>query len=231
MLRGTARLKELMEATDRKVKVVTIEGAEVRRVLLRTGIKYYRAGIEMYLLEQVIARVERAREKEKQNLAECLTVDSQAIFSDQWIDVAGQMMPEGRFEALCEQIESATISSVNELQKLLTEIHAAYAEDEWAWNVWAYQQHFGKDVLDMNADDLRTAAESWRDIRTKFLRLILNDADKEFESVTQTGFGISSTQEQRTADFSGVRGPYEQNKFVQQIEAEIIEVSRRVKAL
>jgi hypothetical protein len=231
MLRGTDRLKELMQATDRKVKVVTIEGAEVRRVLLRTGIKYYRAGIEMYLLEQLIARVERAREKGKQNLAECLTVDSQAIFSDQWIDVAGQMMPEGRFEALCEQIESAAISSVNELQKRLTEIHAAYAEDEWAWTVWAYQQHFGKDVLDMNADDLRTAAESWRDIRTKFLRLILNDAGKEFESVTQTGFGISSTQEQRMADFSGVRGPYEQNKFVQQIEAEIIEVARRVEAL
>jgi hypothetical protein len=232
MLRGTARLQELMDTTDRSVKVVTIEGAEVRRVLLRTGIKYYKAGIEMYLQERLVSRVERAHRVGNHHQAiGSLTVDSQAVFSDQWIDLAGQLMPETRFDTLCEQIETGQIGSVAELQAALMEIHTHYEEDEWAWTVWAYQQHFGQEVTRLTTADLRAAAESWRDVRTKFLKLILYDAGKEFESVTQTGFGISPTQSQRMADFTGVRGTCEQNKFVRQIEQEIMEVAQRVEAL
>ncbi len=231
MLRGTARLKELMKTTDRSVKVVTIEGAEVRRVLLRTGVKYYRAGIEMYLLERLISRVERAREAGNQNLANCLSVDSQAIFSGEWIDLAGQLMPQDRFETLCARIETGQIDSIHDLQKKLTEIHSCYEKDEWAWTVWAYQQHFGREVSSMTTDDLKAAAKAWQGVRTKFLKLILNDASKEFESVTQTGFGIDPEPSQREADFIGVRGTYEENKFVQQIEEEIAEVARRVEAI
>jgi hypothetical protein len=231
MLRGTARLKGLMDTTDRSVKVVTMEGAEVRRVLLRTGIKYYRAGIEMYLLERLVSRVERARETENQNLASSLAVPKQAVFSADWIDLAGQLMPWERFDTLCEQIESGQIDSVAELHAALTRIQASYEEDEWAWTVWAYQQHFGQEVVRMTAGDLKVAAESWRVVRTKFLQRILNDAGKEFESVMQTGFGISPEEPQRMADFTGVRGTYQQNKFVQQIEQEIAEVAHRVEAL
>jgi len=231
MLRGTARLQELLKTTDRSVKVVTIEGAEVRRVLLRTGIKYYKAGIEMYLQERLVSRVEGARHVENQHPPYgSLAVDSQAVFSELWIDLAGQLMPEKRFDTLCKQTETGRIGSVAELQSALTEIHSGYEEDEWAWTVWAYQQHFGQDVIHMTADDLKSAAESWRDVRTKFLKLILNDAGKEYESITQTGFGINPKESQREADFTGVRGTYQQNKFVQQIKQEIAEVSRRVEA-
>lgn len=231
MLRGSAQLKERMDATDRGVKFVTIGGAEVRRVLLRTGIKYYRAGIEMYLQERLVSRVELARQAGNQNLASSLAVDSQAVFSEEWIDVAGQLMAQARFDALCEQVESAQVHSVAELQTSFKHIQAGYREDEWAWTVWAYQQHFGQQVVHMTAGDLQAVARSWRDVRTKFLKLILNDAGREFESVTQTGFGISPLQSQCTADFTGVRGTYEQNSFVQQIEQEITKVARRAEAI
>jgi len=231
MLRGTAHLQELMKTTDRSVKTVTIEGTEVRRVLLRTGIKYYRAGIEMYLLERLVSQIEQAREAGNQDLASSLAVSGQAVLSEEWVDLAGQMMPQKRFETLCERIETGQIGSIRELQTAVTDIHSCYEKDEWAWTIWAYRQHFGQDVASMTAEDLKTAVQSWQDVRTKFLKLILNDAGKEFESVTQTGFGRSPEQSQRETDFTGVRGTYPQNKFVQQIEQEIEEVARRVETL
>lgn len=73
--------------------------------------------------------------------------------------------------------------------------------------------------------------QKWNQVRTKFLKLILNDAAKEFEEVTQTGFGYSHDAVERLADFSAVRGTFEENKFVAQIRDEIAEVGRRADAI
>jgi hypothetical protein len=231
MLRGTDMLRELMETTDRSKKMVTIHGAEVRRVLLRTGIKYYRGGIEMYLRERLVSCVEKARQEGRGDLAGVLAVAPDAIFSEEWIDLAGQMMPQARFETLCDSIESGEIDSVEQLQAALAAIFAQYADDEWAWVVWAYQKHFGEDATAMSAEEVKAAAQSWRDTRTKFLRLILGDANREFEELTRTGFGLDLTETARDADFMGVRGGYDENKFVLQIQNEIEEIARRVAAI
>lgn len=227
MLRGTDKLRELMETTDRSKKTVTIHGAEVRRVLLRTGVKYYRGGIEMYLRERLVSRVEKGNG----DLANALAIAPDAVFSEEWVDLAGQMMPLSRFEALCDSIESGQIGSVEELQAAFTDIFAQYADDEWAWVVWAYKKHFNENVATMSADDVKAAALSWRDTRTKFLKLILGDANREFEELTRTGFGLDLTETTRDADFTGVRGCYDENKFVLQIRNEIEEIAKRVAAI
>ncbi len=227
MLRGLQKLRESSESTDRSKAVVTIDGAEVRRVLLRKGMKFYEAGIEMYLQERLVDRIEKARGQNGASLDVC----KDAVFSEEWIDVAGQMMPWGRFETLCERVESGAIGSVDELQSAFAQIHELYGEDEWAWVAWAYQKHFGQSVVEMSADDQKGGAESWRKSRTKFLNLIAGDAGKEFNEMTSTGFGVRPDATERDDDFVAVRGTQDGNKFVKQIQEQIDEVSRRADSI
>jgi uncharacterized protein DUF4954/uncharacterized protein DUF6819 len=233
MLRGKKRLQELSKTTDRGQSIVTIQGAEVRRVLLRKGARFYQAGIEMYLQERLVSRLEAMSGKEETEKKEGsgLAVSSAAVFSEEWIDLAGQMMPRQRFDHLCDSLESKDIDSVEELRSALLQIHEAYGEDEWAWVVWAYQQHYGDSITAMSPADIRSKIASWSELRTKYLHLILGDAEKEFQQATRTGFGLVADGEQADEDFLAVRGTYEDNKFVRQMHDEIAEVARRAKEI
>jgi hypothetical protein len=231
MLRGVEILGNLASTTDKAKKTVTIQGAEVRRVLLRTGVKYYRAGIEMYLRERLVTRLETARAEGETNLSRALAVPANAVLSQEWVDLAGQMMPEARLQELAARVESGALASVEALQAALAEIHEAYADDEWAWVVWAYERQFKQRVAAMTDGDVREAAEAWATLRTKFLKLILGDAEKEFASLTRTGFGLQPSPAERDADFTAVRGTFDENAFVHQVREEIAAVNRRAKAI
>ncbi|MDC0936154.1 DUF4954 family protein [Pirellulales bacterium] len=231
MLRGSTRLSQLHKETPRSIKIVAVNGTEVRRVLLRTGVKYYRAGIEMYLLERLVSRIEQARAAGQNDLSQALALDAGAIFSEEWIDVAGQLMPRARFDQLCQHLERGELETVEQLHAELGQFHAAYTADEWAWVSWAYERIFEQQPQHLSLKSVQQAAQQWKQVRTKFLNLILNDASKEFENVTQTGFGHSDKAEERVADFTTVRGTFDENKFVVQIRAEITDVEQRTDAI
>ncbi len=224
MLRGTEKLREASESTDTAKSIVTLDGAEVRRVLLRKGIRFYKAGIEMYLQERLLSRFEATGAKDPSRR---LVVEDAAVFSEEWIDLAGQMMPQSRFERLCTHIESGEIDTVAGLQSALLQIHDAYHEDEWAWVSWAYEKHFGTSIAELSVEEIKSAAKSWGELRTKFLHLILGDAEKEFQPRTRTGFGLLGPDDEMDKDFTAVRDTFEKNKFVKQIREEIEEVARR----
>ncbi len=228
MMRGSARLKELQDTTARDVDTVAVSGTEVRRVLLRTGLKFYRSGIQMYLLDKVVQHVERAIQAGAESLSQALASPPAAVFSEEWIDLGGQLMPRARLDTLCQAIESGEISDIAAMQDELDRVLAAYADDEWVWVKWAYRQVFDVDVDAAGADEIQQAADSLRDVRGKFLKQILNDARREFDEMTQTGFGHHGTAEDADADFLAVRGDYDSNKFVKQMTDEIEALVQRV---
>jgi len=228
MLRGSARMKELQDTTDRKISSVTLNGAEVKRVLLRTGQKNYRTAIHMYLLEKVVSHVEAALVADATSIADAVKVSSDAILSEDWVDIGGQLMPQQR---LCDLAAAAANGDVKDLDSLNAPLDAAtdaYETDEWAWVCWAYQKAFGSSLADATADDLAKIADDLAAVRGKFLNLVLADARKEFDEVVQTGFGQDGTEADVAADFTAVRGEYETNKFVQQINNDIAALNDRV---
>jgi hypothetical protein len=231
MLRGIEKLHKLEENTPRSVKTVTIDGAEVRRVLLRTGVKYYRAGLEMYLLGRVMSRLEAARSQHGGDLMAAMAVAPEAVFSEDWIDLGGQLIPRARLDYLYQAIESGEIESASQLDRTLRAWHALYDRDEWAWVAWASPKLLEISPTAMSPADAKDAAQRWKQARTKFLNLILNDAAKEFDAAARTGFGVDGDPVARDADFAAVRGTFEENSFVRQIRGEIAEVERRAQAI
>ena len=227
MITGSARMNELQQKTDRSVEKVTIDGADVKRVLLRTGQKFYRSAIQGYLLDKIIARAEQALEVGTPP-ADAMAASADAVLSEQWIDIGGQMMPRGRIDALCEAVESGRITDLDALNAELDRVLAAYAEDEWAWVRWAYARVYGRELDTVTPADLSAMADELLEVRGKFLNLVLNDAKKEFGPAVQTGFGQDGSTEDVAADFEAVRGRFETNKFVRQMNDEIVALRERV---
>jgi hypothetical protein len=221
MITASATLKQLQDATDRAVDTVTVGGAEIKRVLLRSGQKFYRAGIVPYLLEKVVARVEQGKP---------LATSGGAVYSDRWVDIGGQMMPAARLDALSKSVESGDIADLAALNAAFDAIHAAYAEDEWAFVREAVRQVFDVDLDTADAAQLSDLADQLQQARGKFLKLILVDASKEFGDGSNLGFGHDGEPADIEADFLAVRGDYDSNKFIRQMREQVEELGKRIEA-
>ena len=228
MIAGSARMKELQETTDHSVEMVNLSGAEVKRVLLRTGQKFYRSAIHMYLLDKIVSRAERACDEPGTSLADALAVSPEAVFSEQWVDIGGQMMGRQRLDTLCAAVESGDVADLDALAAELDKIQTVYAEDEWAWVRWAYAEVFHVDLDNVTPDDVASIADDLLAVHRKFFNLVINDASKEFSDVSRTGFGQDGTADDAAADFTEVRGTFDTNKFVREMNAKIAELDQRV---
>jgi len=225
MMTGMARMKEIQETTDRAVDLVNISGTLVKRVLLRTSQKFYRSAIQMYLLSKVVARVEAGIRDGKTSSADILAASDESVFSEQWVDIGGQMMPRGRLEDICQTVESGGISDLDGLNQALDQAQTAYADDEWAWVRWAFCEVFDKSL---DTADLVAVADDLAQARGRFLKLVLNDAAKEFDAAVATGFGQDGKAEDASADFAAVRGEFDTNKFVVQMQEDVDALAERV---
>jgi hypothetical protein len=114
------------------------------------------------------------------------------------------------------------------MNRELDAILQAYAADEWAWIREAYATVFGKSLDDLTLEDTVALADDLLSTRHKFLKLVLNDASKEFDNVVRTGFGQDGNADDVAADFEAVRGNYDTNKFVRQMESELAALGERV---
>jgi len=225
MLRGAANLKRLEAQTERSVEEVSVGGAIVRRAILRTGQKYYRTGIEVYLLEKVFERLERGAEDPRAALA----ADPAALSSETWVDIGGQLMPQARLDQIEDAVESGAIAEPAALAAAFAAARDSYAADEWSWVRGAARAALGVDLDAAGRDQLAALADAYGKAKGKFLRLVLADAEREFDEVSRLGFGQDGPPEAAAADFAAVRGRYEANKFVCEVQALIAAVERRVR--
>jgi len=138
------------------------------------------------------------------------------------------MMPRKRLDDLCEAIESGAVGDLDAINAELDKIHAAYDQDEWTWVRWAYAQLFDADLDEATVDDMKKAADDFLKVRSRFLNLVLNDANKEFDDAVRAGFGQDGTDEEIAVDFTAVRGEFETNKFVKQMKGDLEELADRV---
>ena len=231
MLRGIDILQQLQNTTDRSVRTVTIGGAEVKRVFLRTGQKLFRRGALMYLADKIAQRVEQGMETGAESVAASLRSAADAVCCEQWVDVGGQLMPAARLTKLVDDIENGTIADLAQLNARLDRIDELYAEDEWAWVKAAYKKIAGVEVDSAGGHELAGIADTLLANRKEFLEAVLVDAVKEFDEQSAVGFGSDGPPEAKQLDFEAVRGNYDSNKFVVQLRTEIESLEKRVERL
>jgi Domain of unknown function (DUF4954) len=160
-------------------------------------------------------------------LKDIFTADTRAVYSFEWVDVGGQLMPRDRLEKLCQAIVSGEINSVEQLQQWLVDVRAAYDEDAWLWSYRQAKVSLGLDLDQITADRAKEFVSRYCEQQQKFLRLVLLDAEREYDEGSRIGFGLDGDAEAANADFVAVRGKFEENSFVKQVTAEIESLPNR----
>ncbi len=226
MIKGAGELENVKKETDKSVEEVIIGGAVVKRLLLRTGIKYYRNAIEMYVLGKVLEKAEQVR-ADKQAFGEIFGVKSEAVYSE-WCDVGGFLMPEERLLELESCLENGKINDIEQFVVQLRRIREKAGMDEWAWIVRTCKDYLGVDLQSVDSSEIVHLARKYLGARSKFLKLVAADAQKEFDELSHCGFGQDGGPEEAERDFVEVRGSYEKNSFVQQIRVELEKLEERI---
>jgi hypothetical protein len=230
MVRGAESLARLQESVERTVTTVNAGGAEIKRVLLRMGAKRYTAAVERYLLEQIVERLER-KLSGAARLQDVFAADPAALYSQEWLDVGGQLMPRDRLDQLCDAIVRGTIDSIDSLTQSLRNIRANYDEDGWLWAHRQAKHSLGLDLGEMTVEQARDCVSRYCEQQQKFLRLVLLDAGREFDDASRIGFGLDGDPQAAAADFTAVRGTFQDNSFVKQLAAEIKSLEKRCDAV
>ncbi len=215
MWRGREVLNELQALSGENTDVYGYRNCKIRNSSLRHGRELYTIGIRKFLGNSLISRLEQ---KEWHTLAEiraALRPDSRVGLGD-WVDLAGLIAPKSEVSVLLDDIEKGHMT-LEDIQARLVKMHANYYSYEWTWALDKLEQVWGCSVEEVSLEQIRMTVNQWLEAVVNLDRMVYNDARKEFDLNSQTGFGVDGDREQAEADFEEVRGSFESNSFVKAV--------------
>jgi len=215
MWRGREVLDELQALGGENTEVYGYRNCKIKNSSLRHGRELYMIGIQKFLGNSLISRLEQNEWRNLDELRAALRPDS-AIGSGDWVDMAGLIAPKSEVTRLLNDIEKGELNLVD-IQKRLVEMHANYYSYEWTWALEKLEQVWGCSVEQVTPDQIRKTVEEWKEAVVSLDKMVYNDARKEFDLNSQTGFGVDGDREQAEADFEEVRGNFESNSFVKAV--------------
>ncbi|MCK5068060.1 MAG: DUF4954 family protein [Bacteroidales bacterium] len=231
VVRSLDTLLELYEKASKKQETVFYKGIRIKRLMLKSTRKYYEMALNIFLGNQVIARLENNKEiSSLETLRKKLSPLSHEK-PGKWLDLAGMVASETAVQDLMADIGSGNIGTPEELLSGLEQIHTSYDTEVWDWTAAILAERLGIDVEQITAEQLTDLITRWETETIKLDKMILMDASKEFDENSRIGFGIDGDEEIRNRDFEAVRGLSDDNKFITGIKEEIIQTEKRATEL
>ena len=133
-----------------------------------------------------------------------------------WVDLAGLIAPRSEVSVLMDDIENGALT-LDGIRTRLDRIHANYYSYEWTWALEKLEQVWGCPLAEVTLEQIKKTDTEWQDAVVKLDRMVYDDARKEFDLNSHTGFGADGDREQAAADFEEVRGSFESNSFVKAV--------------
>ena len=215
MWRGREVLSELQALSGENTEVYGYKNCKIRNSSLVHGRELYTIGIQKFLGNSLISRLEKSEWHTLEELRAALRPDSQTGLGV-WVDLAGLIAPRSEVSRLMDDIEKGALT-LEQIQARLVEMHTNYYSYEWTWALDKLEQVWGCDAAHVTLDQVRKAVEDWKTAVVSLDKMVYNDARKEFDLNSQTGFGVDGDREQAEADFEEVRGSFESNSFVKAV--------------
>ena len=220
MLNGRRVLESLKATSGEHTEYFTYHNVRIKRDSLDRGIRFYEIGIEKFLGNCLIKRLEGKQPQNVQELRTILAAQTD-VEPSKWVDLAGLLAPQQCVEKMLSDIETGKVDTLAQAAEVFGSMHNRYAEYEWAWAANVLQQQLGKNIGEITAQDIIDMTTKWKTAVVELDRMLYADAQKEFDGTSQIGFGIDGAEETRSADFEQVRGTFEGNSFVSEIEDHI----------
>jgi len=220
MLNGRKLLENLKAATGETSEYFTYHSVKIKNSSLDNGIKFYQMGIDKFLGNCLVKRLEGKGLKNVGELRAALSPET-TIGHGRWVDLAGLFAPEQIVQKMLDDIEGGAISTLEQATETFRSMHENYPAYEWAWAVNVLEQMLGKTVGQVTAGDIIELATRWKTAVVSLDHTLSADAKKEFAATAQTGYGVDGDEKVKRGDFEQVRGTFEGNSFVTEIEKHI----------
>jgi hypothetical protein len=193
---------------------------KIKASALERGIELYQTGINKFLGNSLIKRLENIRFTSDDDIRKRLKPVN-PTGKGEWVDIAGLIAPKEAVDSLLDNIESGKIGKLEEIWDAFRELHSSYYDFEWTWASDRLEAEEGKKIGDFTSSDIIRIVQKWKKSVIDLDNLLYEDARKEFTLSSMTGFGIDGGDDIRKLDFGQVRGEFESNNVVMDIHDHI----------
>jgi len=220
MLNGCQLLENLKTTSGKSTEYYTYNNVRIKSSSLDRGIKFYQMGIDKFLGNCLIKRLENKQLNNVDELRAVLQPETN-VGPGKWVDLAGLFAPEQAVQKLLSDIESGAIRQLSDVSEAFRSMHSRYDAYEWAWAANVLQQHLSKIIDKITADDIIELTTRWKKAVIELDHTLYDDAKKEFAATAQIGYGLDGDEKTKHIDFTAVRGILEEDSFVSEIEQHI----------
>jgi len=218
MMAGLKILDRLVEASGSKADNYYYKKSVIRNASLHKGILYYKIAVAKFLGNSFISKIINSDLSTDESLRRALVPLTEKGLG-KWLDISGLIAPSSEIDGICKDIVSHKIESVTQLRDRFIDINDNYYTYEWTWAYQAIQEFWGVDLSHITRQQAIDIVKQWKNAVVTLDKKIYDDASKEFELSSMTGFGADGDKVRRDEDFAAVRGgSFEENPFVLEVK-------------
>jgi NDP-sugar pyrophosphorylase family protein len=230
MINGRNLLLRLKTTTGLTSDYFIYHSVKIPKHALERGVELYQVGIDKYLGNCLIKRLEGRRFGSVQELRDALRPDG-TVGLGKWIDLAGLFAPEEAVQQLLADIESGAVNTLEALDARFAAMHENYPQYEWTWAAAVLEEQLGKSIEQIDVADIVDVTNRWKKAVVHLDELVYEDTKKEFAATARIGFGVDGDEQTQQGDFAAVRGTFEADKFVADVRKHIEAKSRLAEEL
>ena len=213
MIKGIQLLKNLQYSSGELSDVYSYHSTKIRNSSLRKGISYYRTAITKFLGNSIIKKLENLRPGASDEEIRRELMPTAQFGKGPWVDLSGLIAPKEAVDSLLDRLEQGGIG-LEEFSSAFHDMHSHYYEYEWTWAYDQYASFFGYPLESITAAQVEDIVRKWKEAVIGLDHELYDDARKEFDLASMTGFGADGTRQDKEQDFSEVRGRFDSNSFV-----------------
>ena len=213
MFKGIQLLKNLQYSSGELSDIYSYHSTKIRNQSLRNGIRYYETAITKFLGNSLIKRLENLPAGASDQEIQAALRPTCPYGKGKWSDLSGLLAPLEAVKELLDRTEAGEVS-LEALSAGFHDLHAHYYDAEWTWAYDKYADFFGYPLESVTAEQVKDMVLRWKEAVIGLDKELYEDARKEFNLASMTGFGADGSRQVKEQDFSEVRGDFESNSFV-----------------
>jgi len=210
-------LKKLDQEKSSDEQLVEYIGAYIKCPKLNNYYQNYDLAVRIFIGNEIVKQLDQFDDKTSlHEIKKHFTFNDQDDV-DSWIDMAGMIVPSKTVHDLISSIQPGENMTLDMISERFVEMYQRYDRYVWEFCKKIIHEYLGIDPEQIEAEQLISMIDDWKNCVMKQNDLVLKDAEKEFDSNRRIGYGIDGDEKIKNADFEAVRGSYEENKFIQEL--------------
>ena len=214
MFKGIKLLQNLQYSSGELSDIYSYHSAKIKNSSLRNGIEFYQIAITKFLGNSIIKKLENLPAGASDEEIRKALLPELSGGKGKWTDLSGLIAPKGLVSALLDQVESGEVKDLKTVDAAFKQMHADYYRLEWDWAYDKYAEFFDYPLETITAEQVADIVEKWKAAVVGLDKMLYEDAKKEFNLASMTGFGADGSRVEKEQDFEQVRGVFESNSFV-----------------